>query len=215
MPLTQLEVKNAKPGEKSYKLVDGRGMYLFVNPKGKRYWRLNYRFAGKQKTLALGVFPNVSLADARLKVAEARETLEDGRDPSLERRVAKLTAGIANGNTFRALSEELIIKMERENCAKVTIDKTKWVFGFAYPFIGDRPISEITAPEVLAALKMLEAQGKYETARRLRSKCGQVFRLAIATGRAERDPTADLRGAIISPSGDYKRKRSRTIAQCH
>jgi integrase len=199
MNLTHVAIKNAKPRDKDYKLSDAQGLYLLVSKKGQRYWRLNYRFGGKQKTLALGVYPDISLADARRKCAEAREAIAEGRDPGHERKIEKLTRGISAGNTFRAIAEELIVKMEREGRAQVTIDKTKWVFEFAYPFIGDRPIAEITAPEVLAVLKTVEARGRYETARRLRSKTGQVFRLAIATGRAERDPTSDLRGAIIAP----------------
>ena len=113
MKLTQMAVKNAKPKDKDYKLTDGRGMYLLVSKKGQLYWRMNYRFSGKQKTLALGVYPEVSLADARHKCAEARETLAQGRDPGHERKIAKLTSGIANGNTLRAIAEELIVKMER------------------------------------------------------------------------------------------------------
>jgi len=170
-----------------------------VKPDGKKYWRFDYRFHGKRKTLALGVYPEVSLKDARKKRDEAKFQLTEGNDPGHIRKIEKLTGAKSAENTFCFIAEELLDKMQREGRAKVTIDKTRWVFEFAYPYIGDRPINEISAPEVLAALRSVEARGRFETARRMRSSCGAVFRLAIATGRAERDPTIDLRGALTSP----------------
>jgi integrase-like protein/Arm domain-containing DNA-binding protein len=187
----------AKPRAKAFKLADGAGMYLLVKPDGKKYWRFDYRFQGKRKTLALGVYPEVSLKDARKKRDEAKFQLTEGNDPGHIRKIEKLTGAKSAENTFRFIAEELLDKMQREGRAKVTIDKTRWVFEFAYPYIGDRPINEISAPEVLAALRSVEARGRFETARRMRSSCGAVFRLAIATGRAERDPTIDLRGARL------------------
>lgn len=204
MPLSQMAIRNAKPKDKDYKLTDGEGMFLFVTKTGGKYWRWSYRFGGKQKTLSLGVYPEVTLAEAREKRAAARATLAKGRDPGLERKIEKLTAGTSSGNSFDALAKELILKMQREGRAAVTIDKTKWILDFALPYIGDRPINDITASEVLAVLKSVEARGRYETARRLRSKCSQVFRLAVATGRAERDPTQDLRGAIATPKPKHR-----------
>ena len=206
--LTQLEVKNAKPRERPYKVADGAGMYLYVKPTGAKYWRLDYRYRNKHKTLALGVYPEVTLAEARVKRENARRQIADGFDPSHARKIERLT-GAKPGKTFRDVAEELIEKMAREGRAKITIDKTKWVFDFAYPFFGDRLVNEITAQEVLSALRSVEARGNFETARRLRSKCGQVFRLAIATGRAERDPTQDLRGALATP----KRQHYATIVK--
>lgn len=200
MKLSDMAVRTAKPREKAFKLSDGAGMYLLVKPDGKRYWRFDYRFHEKRKTLALGVYPEVSLKQAREKRDDAKRQLTDGSDPSHVRKIEKLTGAISAENSFRIVAEELIEKMKREGRAEVTVEKTKWVFEFAYPYIGDRPISEITAPEALVALRSVEARGRYETARRLKSKMSQVFRLAIATGRAERDPTADLRGALISPT---------------
>jgi len=199
MKLSDMAVRTAKPREKAFKLSDGAGMYLLVKPDGKRYWRFDYRFHEKRKTLALGVYPEVSLKQAREKRDEAKRQLTDGSDPGHIRKIEKLTGAVSAENSFRVVAEELIEKMKREGRADVTVEKTKWVFEFAYPYIGDRPISEITAPEALVALRSVEARGRYETARRLKSKMSQVFRLAIATGRAERDPTADLRGALISP----------------
>ncbi|MEM9617797.1 MAG: Arm DNA-binding domain-containing protein [Pseudomonadota bacterium] len=200
MTLSQMAIRNAKPREKKYKLFDGGGMYLLIEPDGKQYWRLDYRHGGKRRTLALGVYPEVSLKQAREKRAEARAQLEEGHDPVHLRKIAKLTRSETSANTFRAVAGELILKMQREGRAAITIDKTQWMLEFAYPYIGDRPISEISAAEVLTALRSVEARGRYDTARRLRSKCGQVFRLAIATGRAERDPTQDLRGALNAVS---------------
>lgn len=199
MALSQMAIRNAKPREKKYKLFDGGGMYLLIEPDGKQYWRLDYRHGGKRRTLALGVYPEVSLKQARDKRAEAKAQLEEGHDPVHLRKIAKLIRSETSANTFRAVAGELILKMQREGRAAITINKTQWMLEFAYPYIGDRPISEISAAEVLTALRSVEARGRYDTARRLRSKCGQVFRLAIATGRAERDPTQDLRGALTSP----------------
>lgn len=204
MALSEMAVRNAKPRDKAYKLADGDGMYLLVTPTGSRCWRFDFRFGGKRKTLALGLYPEVSLAEARRKRESARASIADGRNPALERKIEKLTGGAAAANTFSAIAKELVMKMQREERAQVTIDKTQWMFEFAYPYIGERPIAEISAAEVLAALKSVEARGRYETARRLRSKCSQVFRLAIATGRAERDPTADLRGAITTPTVTHR-----------
>ncbi len=199
MKLSDIAVRTAKPRSKAYKLADGAGMYLLVKPDGKRYWRMDYRFHSKRKTLALGVYPGVSLKDAREKRGAAKRQMAGGNDPGHVRKIEKLAGAASAENTFRFVAEELIAKMAREERAEVTIEKTKWIFEFAYPYFGDLPIAEITAPEILVALKSVEARGKYETARRLCSKVGQVFRLAIATGRAERDPTADLRGAITTP----------------
>jgi integrase len=204
MPLSQMAIRNAKPKDKDYKLTDGEGMFLFVTKTGGKYWRWSYRFGGKQKTLSLGVYPEVSLAEAREKRADARAALAKGRDPGLDRKIEKLTAGASSGNSFEVVARELILKMQREGRAEVTIDKTQWILGFALPYVGERPINDIAASEILAVLKSVEARGRYETARRLRSKCSQVFRLAIATGRAERDPTQDLRGAITTPKTKHR-----------
>ena len=204
MPLSQMAVRNAKPKDKDYKLTDGEGMFLFVTKAGGKFWRWSYRFGGKQKTVSLGAYPEVTLAEAREKRVAARVVLAKGRDPGLEKKIEKLTAGTSSGNSFDALAKELILKMQREGRAAVTIDKTRWILDFALPYIGERPINDIVASEVLAVLKSVEARGRYETARRLRSKCSQVFRLAIATGRAERDPTQDLRGAIATPNPKHR-----------
>jgi integrase len=195
--LNDTRVRNAKPADRAIKLSDSGGLHLLIQPNGSKLWRLAYRFGGKQKTLAIGVYPTVTLKHAREKRDEARRLLADNVDPTTQRRLEKLTA--ASGNTFRAVAEEVLVKLEREGRAEVTLGKKRWLLDFAYPAIGERPIAEITAPEVLAVLRKVEARGRYETARRLRSTCGMVFRYAIATGRAERDPSVDLRGALTAP----------------
>jgi integrase len=168
---------------------------MLVQTTGSKLWRLAYRFAGKQKSLALGIYPTVSLADARAERDEAKKLLARGIDPSAQRKANKQ---LGKDSSFRAVAEELIAKLEREGRAQVTLEKKRWLLDFAYPAFGDRPIAEITAPDLLALLREIEGRGRYETAKRLRSTCGMVFRYAIATGRAERDPSADLRGALTT-----------------
>jgi hypothetical protein len=199
MPLTDLALRKLKPKDRPYKLADGEGMYLLVKRDGARCWRMDYRFGGKRRTLAFGVYPDVALAAARVKREAARKQLAAGIDPAHQRKLDKIAAATRSGNTFRAVAEELLEKRALENRAPVTLEKTRWLLEFAYPYIANRPIAEITAPELLTVLRSVEARGRYETARRLRSTCGMVFRLAIVTGRAQRDPTQDLRGALIAP----------------
>src|SRR5215470_9509505 len=187
--LNDTRVRNAKGGDRPIKLSDSGGLHLLIQPSGSKLWRLAYRFGGKQKTLAIGVYPTVTLKHAREKRDDARRLLADNIDPSTQRRLEKLRE--ASGNTFRAVAEEVLRKLEREGRADVTLAKKRWLLDFAYPAIGERPVAEITALEVLAVLRKVEARGRYETTRRLRSTCGMVFRYAIATGRAERDPSLD------------------------
>jgi len=200
MPLNDTAIRNAKSGKKPVKLSDGGGLYLLIQPHGTKLWRQAYRINGKQKTLAFGIYPTVSLADARARRDAAKKHLEDGGDPSVQRKIDKQ----ARGNSFRLVAEELVDKMRREGRAPATLTKTQWLLDFAYAVIGDRPVAKITAPELLAVLQKIEARGTYETARRLRSTCGMVFRYAIATGRAERDPSVDLRGALTTPQVKHR-----------
>jgi integrase len=200
MALTDTAIRNARPREKAFKLADAAGLYLLVNPKGSKLWRWAYRYLGKQKGLALGAYPEVSLAEARAARDAARKYLAGGIDPSIKRKLDRQNAG----NTFRLIAEELLDKHEREGRAPRTLKKQRWLLEFAYSKFGDRPVAEISAPEVLLALRPVEARGNYETARRLRSTCGMVFRYAIATGRAERDPTLDLRGALTTPKVKHR-----------
>jgi integrase len=196
MALKDVGVRSAKPGPKPRKLSDGGGLHVLLQPTGGKLWRLAYRFAGKQKTLALGVYPAVSLEEARRHRDAAKKLLARSIDPSVQRKADK-HAG--KEGTFRAIAEEVIAKLEREGRAQATLNKKRWLLDFAFPAFGDRPASEITARELLALLREIEGRGLYETAKRLRSTCGMVFRYAIATGRAERDPSLDLRGALTSP----------------
>jgi integrase len=200
MPLSDVTIRSAKPTATPRKLSDGGGLYLLINPKpvASKLWRQAYRFDGKQKTLALGTYPSVSLSQAREGRDEAKKLLAGGIDPSAQRKTNRQLEKAVAGNSFRTIAEEVIAKMEREGRAHVTIAKKRWLLDFAYPAFGDRPVTEVTAMELLALLRNLEGRALYETAKRLRSTCGMVFRYAIATGRAERDPSADLRGALTT-----------------
>ncbi len=193
MPLSDVTCRNARPGPKLRKLSDGGGLQLWVRPTGGRLWRLAYRFGGKQKLLALGSYPIVSLADARQARDDVKRLLAAGLDPGKERGKA------GGGNSFRAIAEEYLSKLKQEERTDSTIGKIGWLLSFAYPTIGDRPIRSIDAPAVLRVLREVEARGRYESARRLRSVIGRVFRHAIATARAETDPTVALRDALIRP----------------
>jgi integrase len=199
MALTALEVRSAKGRERPYKVSDSGGLYLFVQPSGQRYWRLAYRWGGKQHTMALGVFPDVGLADAREKRDSVRKILAEGKNPISVAKEEALAARLAEQITFRVVAEEWHSKCEREGLAKITLQKQKWLLEFAYPELGFRPINRISAHEVYEVLRGIEAKGHYETARRLRGTCGRIFRYAVATARAERDVCADLRGALITP----------------
>ena len=199
MALTALEVRSFKGRERPYKVSDSGGLYLFVQPSGQRYWRLAYRWGGKQQTMALGVYPDVSLADARAKRDSVRKILADGRNPVSVAREEELAGKLAEQITFQVVAEEWFSKCEREGRAEITLQKQRWLLDFAYPELGTRPINRVSAHEVYEVLRGIEAKGHYETARRLRGTCSQVFRYAVATARAERDVCADLRGALTAP----------------
>ena len=189
--LTDTAVRNAKPKAKPYKLTDERGLYLLLTLSGGKLWRFKYRLMGKEKLLSLGVYPDVSLARAREKRDEARRLLADGIDPGAKRKAEKL----AKADTFRAVAEEFLAQREK-GWAPTHSSKVRARLEWLYPHIGARPIGIIEAPELLAPVRMIEECGKGETAKRTLLNAGQVFRFAVATGRAKRDPTADLRGAL-------------------
>lgn len=193
--LTAVAIKNAKAGDKPVRLFDGGGLYLELMPNGSRYWRMKYRHDGKEKRLAFGVFPEIALAVARQKRDEARAVLRDGIDPSTKRQTERRLSKLSNATVFEAIAQEWLQK-QRQKLAPVTYSKAEWLLGMASSEVGRRPISEISAPEMLAVLRKIEATGRHETAYRVKQKASQVFRYAIATGRAERDPTVDLRGAL-------------------
>ncbi|MEJ2724788.1 MAG: integrase arm-type DNA-binding domain-containing protein [Deltaproteobacteria bacterium] len=195
MPLTDAKARNAKPKSKPFKIFDTEGLFLLVSPAGGRWWRFKYRIEGKEKLISLGTYPEVSLAQARVRRDEARKQVADGIDPSQARKALK-DAKIQNESTFEVVAREWHTKFT-----------PAWTPGHAktiksrlehnvFPWIGKRPIIEIKAPELLMVLRRIESRGALETAHRVRAICGQVFRYAIATGRAERDPAADLRGAL-------------------
>jgi hypothetical protein len=169
-------VTNAKPMERDYKLADGAGLYLLVKPNGAKLWRLNYRHLGKQRTLAFGAWPDVGLADARSQRDDARRMIAAGLDPSHEIKLETAREMIAAENSFKAVAEEWIAKNEREDMAEVTLAKIRWLLDKAYPKLGNRPIAKISAQEVLAVLRIIEATGRYESARRMRSVLSRVFR---------------------------------------
>ena len=198
MPLTDAACRAAKPTSALRKLSDMGGLQLWVTPTGSRLWRLAYRFAGKQKLLSIGAYPDVSLLMAREARDDAKKLLAEGRDPSAAKKLSKL-AGDRLDNTFRAIAQEYVAKLQREGRAVTTITKIEWLLGFAVPVLGTLKADTIRPIEVLAVLRKVEARGRYETARRLRSTIGSVFRYAIATARAESDPTLPLQGALTTP----------------
>lgn len=197
--LTAVSVKRAKPKDKPYKLSDRDGLYLYMKPNGSRLWRMNYRFHGAQKTISFGRWPEVTLADAREKTLQARRRLADGIDPCEQKKLDRIAASIAQANTFKAISDEWLEKVSLEERAPMTIRKYEWQLGLVMPSLGRRPLSQISAHEILLALKRIERTKKYYTACSVRATCSQVFRYAIATARAERDVCVDLRGALVTP----------------
>ncbi len=205
MPLTDIALRNAKPKDQAYKLFDGGGLFLFVSPSGSRLWRLAYRFAGKAKQLSFGPYPTISLADARHRRDDAKRTLANGEDPSVVRRKAKIEAAATAENTFGLVADEYIARLAAKGCTERTLAKNRWFLQkLAGPALGLRPISEITPVEVLSVLQSIERSGRHETATKLRSTIGGVFRLAISTLRAEVDPTGPLRGALRPPQVTHR-----------
>ena len=199
MSLSDAKVRNAKPQAKPYKITDGEGMFLLVTPSGSKYWRLKYHFAGREKLLALGVYPEVSLGDARERRAQARKTVAAGNDPGEVKREAKRLAVLQTENAFETVAREWYEQRKHEwkpSSAKTTLKRLE---RHIFPKLGKRPITSITAPEILSMLRVIEGGGALDTAQRVMQMCGQVFMYAIATGRAERNPVPDLRGALKTP----------------
>jgi integrase len=196
MSLTDTTIRNTKPREKSYRLADSGGLYLEVSPSGGKLWRFKYRFDRKQKLLALGIYPDVPLARARDRRDDARKLLADGIDPSEHRKAAKAKRTGLAANTFEVIAREWIGNRKAGWSDSHVSRTTKRLENDVFPWIGGKPIAEITAPEILSVLRRIEGRGTLDTAHRAGQDCGQVFRYAVATGRAERDPTGDLRGAL-------------------
>jgi integrase len=204
MSLTDFTIRNTKPARSPQKLADGGNLYLLVSPAGGKLWRLNYRYLGKQKTVSLGSYPDVTLAMARERALETKKLLASGRDPAVQAKLAKITRTIQAGNTFNIVADEYLAKYEREGRAKATLVKARWLIDFARIDIGLRPISEILPMEVLEVLRKVERRGRLHSAGRLRSMISCVFRYAIATARATQDPTYALRGALTAPKTQHR-----------
>jgi len=192
--LTDTLVKSAKPKDAPYKLSDGGGMYLLVKPNGGKYWHLAYRFNEKQKLLAFGVYPEVSLKDARLKRDAARKLLAKNIDPSEAKKEEKRLSILQAANTFEVIANEWLSK--RTNLGSKTLKTYRHYLSYAFEAFGHKPVNEVTSPDVLALCRTIEARGTIETTHRVKAACGQVFRYAIATGRATYEPTQALKGAL-------------------
>ena len=196
MPLTDTAIRSVKPSEKPLRLFDGGGLYLEVAPGGGKWWRFKYRFGGKEKRLSVGVYPEVTLKKARDRRDEAREQLAEGIDPATHRKARNAAKADESGNSFEVVAREWFAKYEPTWVASHSDKIIRRLERDVFPWIGGRPIGEVTALELLTVLRRVESRGAVETAHRAQQNCGQVFRYAISTGRAERDPSADLRGAL-------------------
>jgi len=200
MALTDTALRLAKPRERAYKLADGRGLCLLVQPTGSKWWRYRYEYQGMEKMLSLGIYPDVPLSEARARRDAARRQLASGINPSAQRKTEKA----ATHHTFESVGRHWLAQQARyvhkRKRALGTYRKAKWMLqSFIFPDLGNRPIGSITAPELLVVLKKIETQGLNETARRTKQRCGQVFRHGIGLGYAERDITVDLRGLLEPP----------------
>ena len=210
MPLlNDREVRALKPKDKPYRVADERGLYIEVVPNGSKYWRLKYRFAKKEKRLAIGVYPEVTLAGARRRRDDARMLLRNGIDPGIHKKVAKASAHEATVNGFEVIGQEWFSKYSpqwTESHASKVITRLKQD---VFPWVGQSRIDQIEAPELLTVLRRVEARGAVETAHRELQYCSRIFRFAIATGRAKRNPAADLKDAL-TPVGPDKHHASIT-----
>jgi len=203
MALTDTTIRNAKPGERPIRLFDGGGLYLEVSPTGGKWWRLKYRFDGKEKRLSLGVYPDVSLKDARDRRDASRKLLANGIDPSENRKAMKSARADLVANSFEVLAREWFAKFSATWAANHSDRIIRRFERDIFPWIGVRPITEVTAQELLSVVRRIESRGALETAHRALGNCGQVFRYATATGRADRDLSIDLRGALPPVKGEH------------
>lgn len=192
MPLTDAQLRKAKPSARQVKLFDGRGLFLSVQPTGGKLWRMKYRFHGREKLLSLGAYPEVSLADAREKCTDARRLIAAGVDPAQKKKDLK----VAGSNSVEAVAKEWLEKQKKKWAESYWKKVEGRLEQYVYPQIGSRPIADVTPPELLRVLQRVEATGAHETALRIRQTCGAIWRYAIASGRAERDAAADLKDAL-------------------
>ena len=204
MHLSNFAITKARPKPKPYKLSDGAGLHLLVEPSGSKLWRFRFRFAGRENMLTFGAYPIVSLANAREKRDEARRLLVAGIDPSAKRKQEKAAGAIVTANTFGAIADEVLANKEANEAASSTLSKNRWLLKDLAAPLANRPISEITAAEILQLLKRIETSGRRETARRLRGLIGSVFRYAIVTLRATSDPTIATHGALLTPKVQHR-----------
>ena len=203
MALTDTKIRTARPREKPFKLFDDRGLFLLVTPTGGKWWRFKFRFGDKEKLLSLGTYPDVSLKVARERRDDARRLLAAGGDPSERRKAEKCAQANRDHNSFEVVAREWYAK-HSPNWAEHHADRIIRRFERdIFPWIGGRPIAEIIAPELLSVVRRIEGRGALETAHRALGNCGQVFRYAVATGRAARDPSGDLRGALPPVKGEH------------
>ncbi|KUO54707.1 MAG: integrase [Sphingomonadales bacterium BRH_c42] len=203
MPLTDVANRNAKPRARPYKMGDSHGLFLLVQPSGGKLWRIKYRIHGREKKVALGIYPEVGLAEARNRMREAREQLAFGLDPAREKQRAKLRAQLEANNTFSEIAREYCVKRKRDGArawAPATSRRCEYLISLLSGSIGKLPITDIEPIDVLEAVRRIERQGKHESSRRTMQLAGAVFRYAVATARVRSDPTRDLRGALIVPT---------------
>lgn len=199
MPLSVKQIEHAQPTEKSRKLWDEKGLYLLIKPAGSKLWHFKYTHAGKEKKLSFGAYPDLSLKAARAKRDEARAVIDEGKDPSLERRLKKLVAKVEAANTFAAIAREFIDKRTADGIAEATRSKSEWLLSLLEPKLGRIPVTDITAPALLGLLQEIGSSGRWETARRLRSFVGRVINYAVITGRAQHNPAPALQRALVTP----------------
>ncbi|MEL4203157.1 tyrosine-type recombinase/integrase [Plesiomonas shigelloides] len=197
MKLTIRQIDTIKPKDKAFKLSDGGGLYLLVNPSGSKYWRLKYRFAGKEKLLAIGVYPDISLAQARSRREEAKKLLLEGKDPGQEKKLEKLSRQLEVENSFEAIAREWYTRRFDRWSVSYREEMMRTFEKDVFPFIGHRPIKDIKPLELLEVLSKLETRGATEKVRKVRQRCGEVWKYAIVTGRAEYNPAPDLASALV------------------
>ncbi len=203
MPLTDAQIRKVKPTDRPQRLFDGRGLYIEVSTNGGKWWRLKYRYGGKEKRLSLGVYPDVSLKDARHRRDEARKLLANDVDPSEHRKALRAKSREIGANSFEVIAREWFDKRAANWVASHADRIIRRLERDIFPWIGSTPITELNAPKILEVIRRIEQRGALETAHRALQNCSQVFRYAVATARAERDPSADLRGALPPVKGKH------------
>jgi integrase len=199
MPLSHITIQYTKPKAKPFKLADGDGLFLVIQPNGSKLWRFRYRFNGAERSLSIGPFPKVTIAEARARREQAKEQIANGIDPSVQKRLDRIASGTAARNTFGIIADEYIERLEANGASASTLKKNRWYRDILARPIKSRPIAEITPAEILDLLQRIERSGRRETAHRMRGFIGAVFRLAIVTLRATTDPSYALGGALLRP----------------